>query len=326
MSDAVTLLAVAVAAAVVSAGTIRIRLRYADRGLAEPGQRSLHSRPTPHGGGLGIVAATLAGGVWAGAGAAWLLPFFVLAAVSWADDWLDLPFWLRLAIHLAAAASVVAVYGRDIAWSFAAAQIILIAWTINAYNFMDGADGLAGSMSAVGFAAYAVGFAAAGETALAALCAAGAGAAAGFLVFNWHPARIFMGDVGSIPSGFLAGGLGWYGWSAGAWPAWFGPLVFAPFLLDATVTLARRLIRGERVWQAHRDHYYQRMVRAGLAHDAMCRRWLVVMLAGAMLALLLRPAGAGGWVGAIGWCMALVALGRRIDLRWTRHLETESAK
>jgi UDP-N-acetylmuramyl pentapeptide phosphotransferase/UDP-N-acetylglucosamine-1-phosphate transferase len=320
-----TFVAVAVVAASISAATIWLRLRFADRGLAQPGHRSLHMRPTPHGGGLGIVAAALLCGAWAGAGTGWLVPFFVLAAVSWADDWLDLPFWLRLGIHLAAAASVVAIHG-GLSVPVVVMQIILIAWSTNAYNFMDGADGLAGSMSTVGFAAYAVGLAAAGEAALAALCAAMAGAAAGFLVFNWHPARIFMGDVGSIPSGFLAGGLGWYGYAAGAWPAWFAPMVFAPFLFDATVTLVRRVLRGERVWQAHRDHYYQRMVRGAYAHDAMCRRWLAVMLAGASLAVLLLFLDSAGWFGAVVWGLTLVALGRRIDLRWNRHLETESAK
>ncbi len=322
----VALAAMAAVAAVVSAATIALRLRFADRGVDQPGHRSLHERPTPHGGGLGIVAATLACGGWAGAAPVWLIPVLVLAAVSWADDWLDLPFWLRLGVHLASAAAVVFFHGPG-SPLLVALQVIVIAWSINAYNFMDGADGLAGSMSAVGFAAYAIGFAQAGQAALAGLCIAVAAASASFLLFNWHPARIFMGDVGAIPSGFLAGGLGWYGYSIGAWPLWFAPLVFAPFLFDATVTLVRRACRGERVWHAHREHYYQRMVRGGFAHDAMCLRWLLVMLAGASLAvLMLLFVEASGWIGAAAWSAVLVVLGRRIDRQWDRHMETEPAK
>jgi UDP-N-acetylmuramyl pentapeptide phosphotransferase/UDP-N-acetylglucosamine-1-phosphate transferase len=98
------------------------------------------------------------------------------------------------------------------------------------------------------------------------VCAGVAAAAAGFLCFNFHPARIFMGDVGSVPLGFTAGALGLVGWRSGAWPLWFPLLVFAPFILDATVTLLRRALRGEKVWQAHRSHYYQRMVQMGLGH------------------------------------------------------------
>ena len=318
------LLALAAAAAAISAATIGVRLRFADRGVDQPGQRSLHGKATPHGGGLGIVAAALLCGGWAGVGAEWLVPVLVLAGVSWADDWLDLPFWLRLGVHLASAAAVVFMHGTG-SVPLLMFQAIVIGWSINAYNFMDGADGLAGSMAAAGFAAYAVGLAAAGQAALAGLCAAMSAAAAAFLWFNWHPARIFMGDVGAIPLGFLAGGIGWYGFVAGVWPAWFPLVVFAPFLFDATATLVRRLLKGERVWRAHRDHYYQRMVRAGFTHDAMCRRWLLVMLIGASLALcMLFFTESAGWIGALAWGAMLVALGRGIDRRWNRHLQTES--
>src|SRR6185436_356022 len=76
----------------------------------------------------------------------------------------------------------------------------------------------------------------------------------------------FLGDVGSIPLGFLAGGLGLLGWRNDLWPLWFPLLVFGPFIGDATLTLVRRLLRRERVWHAHREHYYQRMVRMGFGH------------------------------------------------------------
>jgi UDP-N-acetylmuramyl pentapeptide phosphotransferase/UDP-N-acetylglucosamine-1-phosphate transferase len=303
------LLAVFALSVLLASGVLVLRLRHADRGLDLPGERSLHAVPTPHGGGLAIVLVALVVGVWAGVSAMWLLAVVILATVSAIDDWRPQPAWLRLSVHLLMAASVVFMASESGSWS-GLLWVIAIAWTTNAYNFMDGADGLSGSMALIGFSAYAFGFALAGQHALAMLCAGVAGAALGFLRCNWYPARIFMGDVGSIPLGFLAGGLGWYAAVAGAWSAWFGPLVFAPFLLDATLTLLRRAWRGERVWQAHREHVYQRMVRAGMRHDAMCRRWLLVMLAGAALALLLLGfAPTLGWAGLLLWSAVLVWFG-----------------
>src|SRR5262249_56892173 len=124
-------------------------------------------------------------------------------------------------------------------------------------NLRDGSDGLAGGMALIGFGAYAVAANDAGHGALAGVSIAVAAASAAFLFFNFAPARIFMGDVGSVPLGFLAGTLGILGWREGAWPLWFPMLVFAPFACDATLTLIRRLLRRERVWEAHREHYYQ---------------------------------------------------------------------
>lgn len=312
-----TSLAAAGCALLISVGVIWLRLRFASIGLDQPGHRSLHSRPTPHGGGLGVVLAVLAIGLWIGVPMLWLLGVAVLALLSLVDDWRHLPFWVRLLVHLAVAAVVVFLHpAASLAATFA--LLVLIAWSINAYNFMDGADGLAGSMAVVGFGAYAAGFALAGATVLSALSAALFGAAAGFLVFNWHPARIFMGDVGSIPLGFLAAGLGWYGVWAGVWPGWFPPLVFAPFLLDASLTLCRRILRRERVWEAHREHCYQRMVRLGDSHAVVCSRWLGAMLGGSVLALslLVMDAPALGWTLTLAWASVLVLMGVRVDLRW----------
>ena len=95
--------------------------------------------------------------------------------------------------------------------------------------------------------------------------------APGFLVFNFPPARVFLGDAGSVPLGFLAGALGAQGALSGAWPMWFPVLVFSPFIVDATVTIARRVARGERIWIAHRDHYYQRLVLSGWTRAAASR-------------------------------------------------------
>lgn len=311
------LLLVAASALLASAGLIWLRLRFAEVGLDQPGHRSLHSRPTPHGGGIGVVLAAVAVGVWAGAPPVWLVGVGMLALLSLIDDWRHLPFWLRLLVHLAV--SAVVVFLHPAASTLASLVVlVLIAWSINAYNFMDGSDGLAGSMAVVGFGAYAIGFAFANDAVLSALSAALAGGAAGFLIFNWHPARIFMGDVGSVPLGFLASGLGWYGYWAGVWPGWFPLLVFAPFLLDASVTLLKRLLRRERVWEAHRDHYYQRMVRLGESHAAVCVRWLRLMLVGGAWAVTLMLVGRTGWGWGVtlAWTGLLLLMGHRVDVRW----------
>lgn len=307
-------------ACLISVGVIWLRLRFADVGLDQPGHRSLHTRPTPHGGGIGVVAAVVVIGLWVGVPALWLLGVGLLAMLSLIDDWRHLPFWVRLLVHLAVSAFVVFLHGAP-TLPASISVLVLIAWSINAYNFMDGSDGLAGSMALVGFGAYAAGFALVDEGVFSAVCAALAGAAAGFLVFNWHPARIFMGDVGSIPLGFMASGLGWYGVWAGFWPGWFPLLVFAPFLLDASVTLCKRILRRERVWEAHRDHYYQRMVRLGESHAVVCRRWLGVMLVGGVLALMLLvfDEPVWGWVFTLLWFGLLFVIGYRVDLRWNNH-------
>jgi UDP-N-acetylmuramyl pentapeptide phosphotransferase/UDP-N-acetylglucosamine-1-phosphate transferase len=147
-----------------------------------------------------------------------------------------------------------------------------------------------------------------------------AAAAAGFLVFNFPPARLFMGDAGSVPLGFLAGALGVVGWSRGFWPIWFPLLVFAPFVCDATLTLLRRALRRERVWQAHRDHYYQRLVRMGFGHKGTAVIEYAAMAGCAAIALLARREPSAVQAGAVALAAAvLVAVAFWVDVRWARH-------
>ena len=121
-------------------------------------------------------------------------------------------------------------------------------------------------MALFGFVFYGTAAYITGNTAFALLNFSIASAATAFLIFNFHPARIFMGDAGSAPLGFLAACLGLYGWLQNYWAWWFPLLVFSPFIVDASVTLLRRCYRREKIWQAHRDHYYQRLVRLGWGH------------------------------------------------------------
>jgi UDP-N-acetylmuramyl pentapeptide phosphotransferase/UDP-N-acetylglucosamine-1-phosphate transferase len=164
---------------------------------------------------------------------------------------------------------------------------------------MDGMDGFAGGMAVIGFSALAwLGQADAG---FSAICLTVAGACAGFLVFNFPPARIFLGDIGSTILGFLVAACGLWGYQAELFPFWALLLVFSPFIVDATVTLVRRLLRGEKVWQAHRSHYYQRLVLLGWGHRRTVRVEYALMLACAgstLLAVHWSPTGQATLVAA----------------------------
>jgi UDP-N-acetylmuramyl pentapeptide phosphotransferase/UDP-N-acetylglucosamine-1-phosphate transferase len=274
-----------------SAAVTWLMLRQRARLPADrPNERSLHRHATPRGGGLAIWAGVvpvvlasppaLAGGPW------WLGALFAVALVSFVDDLRGLSFGVRLAVHVAAAAVVAATIHPPAAAPLAFALAVpAIVWGANLFNFMDGSDGLAGSMAIAGFGALAVAAALGGAVSLATLCAVVSAASVPFLAANRPPAALFMGDVGSVPLGFLAAALGIAGAAAGAWPLWFPALVFLPFLADATVTLARRALRGEAVWRAHRSHYYQRLHAAGAGHRGTLAVWGAAMLACASVAL-----------------------------------------
>jgi UDP-N-acetylmuramyl pentapeptide phosphotransferase/UDP-N-acetylglucosamine-1-phosphate transferase len=227
---------------------------------------------------------------------------FVLLAISLFDDLRPLSALLRLLVHSGAAILMVLLWVQafglapgktsvSIQWAmspFSALAIVLaIVWMANLYNFMDGADGLAGGMSVIGFGAYVVAIATLPQAAgsLGFLAATLTGAAAGFLAFNFPPAKVFMGDAGSIPLGFLAIALGIQGNMQGLWPWWFAILVFSPFIVDATATLLRRTLQGQKPWIAHRDNYYQRLILAGWSHRKTALAYYTLMLATAGSAL-----------------------------------------
>ncbi len=288
-----------------------------------PNERSLHVDVTPRIGGLAMMLAALPL-VWLD-GASDLrvaaLAAAALAAVSLADDLSSLPIAVRLPCHVAAAIAAVwvgagpALLASAAGLALALAALLAITWMTNLFNFMDGADALAGGMAAVGFAAYALAAHAAGADDLAGACVALCAASAGFLCFNFPPAKVFMGDAGSVPLGFLAGGLGWLGLARGLWPAWFPLLVFAPFIVDATVTLARRVLAREPFLRAHRTHYYQRLVLGGWSHGRLALLEWALMCATACSALLalaqhaaVQRAILAGWIVAFG--VLLVAIDR----------------
>jgi UDP-GlcNAc:undecaprenyl-phosphate GlcNAc-1-phosphate transferase len=291
--------------------------------LDRPNERSLHSTPIPRSGGVVAVPVALCLCVAFSSPLPWQIPAScaLVFAVSVVDDIRGLSIALRLACHLVASALVVVeLVPADWPGTLIVVAILGITWAMSLFNFMDGADGLAGGMALIGFGTFGAAAWIAGDASICAASFIVSGAAGGFLVWNFPPARVFLGDAGSIPFGAMAGALGLVGWSRGLWPAWFPLLVFAPFIVDATVTLARRTLRGEKIWHAHREHYYQRLVRLGWSHrrTAMAEYALMILCAGAALAGLQIEAALHAWL--LGVCAAtFVILMTLIDHAWQRH-------
>lgn len=283
--------------------------------LDRPNERSLHAVPTPRTGGIAICTAMILGWIVSlmlGQGedipVQIVLGAVIVAAVSIFDDRYGLPQALRLLAQLGAALLLIRggfvmqgdlLPGWTPASGFAVAAVTVIAtlWLTNLYNFMDGMDGFAGGMAVIGFGTLSV----LGwwqDDMLFAGCALVVSAAvAGFLWFNFPPARIFMGDSGSTTLGFLVAAFAVWGSRRGVAPVWLSAVVFTPFVVDATVTLLRRALRGEAVWRAHRSHYYQRLVQLGWGHRRTVLAEYVAMLVSALSALAASAADvAAQWV------------------------------
>ena len=287
--------------------------------MDHPNERSLHVSPTPRVGGIGIMAGVLAAFVLIQSHA--LLPVILgavaLAAISLLDDFKNLPVSWRLLAHIAVAIGCLLTLPGLNGGSLVVATLAIV-WMTNLYNFMDGADGLAGGMTTIGLGALAIAAWLAGAPELALLCAAIAAAALAFLRFNFPPAQLFMGDTGSIPLGFLAAALAVVGVLQNDWPVLFPLMVFSPFVVDASVSLLKRGIRGEKVWRAHREHYYQRLVRIGWSHRqlAFAAYALMFACAGLGLGLIVLPAYAAYFAAlmTLGYSLILMS----IDWRWSR--------
>jgi UDP-N-acetylmuramyl pentapeptide phosphotransferase/UDP-N-acetylglucosamine-1-phosphate transferase len=316
-------LAVPLAALLCAAGILVLKpllVRYA---LARPNARSSHTVPTPQGGGIAVVGAALlvCGGaalagvpMAAGGIGVLVLATLGLAAVGAIDDIRPLSARLRLVLQFAAVGAVV--IAADVAilsgfvprWAEGALLVLAGVWFVNLVNFMDGLDWLTvaemvpitafvGVMSLVGYLPVGIGLVA------LALC----GAFLGFAPFNKPVARLFLGDVGSLPVGLLVGWLLLQVAGTGALAA--ALLLPLYYLMDATLTLLRRLGRGERVWEAHRSHFYQQATTHGLTAMGVSLRVFALNLALATLAAftLWQPHGAAQ-LGALALGLLLVGL------------------
>lgn len=308
-------------------GTGRVRHFAMARAVLDlPSERSSHTTPTPRGGGLAIAAVVLAGIVTAAAGgwvrfevALALVPSgAAMAFLGWLDDRRSLPAAARLLVHFIAATWVVYWFGPvralsigtaslGLGWLAAPISILGIVWLVNLFNFMDGIDGIAAAEALMVGAAAALFCWWVGDFEVAWLAALIAAASAGFLPWNWTPARIFMGDAGSIFLGFMLGALALLADRRGALPAMAWIVLLGVFIVDATLTLIRRVARRERLSEAHRTHAYQRAVQSGWSHARVSGAVMVLNVTFAVLVwgAVARPAFAPA---AYGLALAL-ALG-----------------
>ncbi|MEQ1848853.1 MAG: glycosyltransferase family 4 protein, partial [Nitrospira sp.] len=203
----------------------------------------------------------------------------VISIVSLMDDRWGLPIAARFGVHSLASALLVISSGVvlpsiaipalgliTLGWIAAPCTVLFLVWMANLYNFMDGMDGFAGGMTAIGCGLLGYLGWRAHHPVIAVIATLQSAAAVGFLVHNLPPAKIFMGDVGSVSTGFLVAALTVLGCRDGVFDLWVPLIIFSPFILDATVTLLRRALRHEKVWEAHREHYYQRLVLVGWGH------------------------------------------------------------
>jgi len=281
-----------------------------------PNQRSSHDRPIPRGAGIVVVPVCLLGYlltvVLTGIHFSWGYFFgaLVVASVSWLDDLYSLAIGWRLTAHILAALLIIYSEGTwsvisfgnvtsySLAWAAPFVTILWIVWVINAYNFMDGIDGIAGVQGLAASAAW------------AAICAEGANrtylfaliifsTVAAFVFHNWHPARVFIGDVGSAFLGFTFAAMPLLVAKEMPLKADLFPLasilILWPFVFDTLLTLVRRLMRRELIWLAHREHLYQRLVIAGFSHPRVAVIYGVFAAVTSSTALLLVQ-GSGNFI------------------------------
>jgi UDP-N-acetylmuramyl pentapeptide phosphotransferase/UDP-N-acetylglucosamine-1-phosphate transferase len=299
-----------------------------------PGARSLHTHPVPRGGGLAIVMVCLgalvvlhfvdvppsplfAGWVLLGGG--------LVAGVSWVDDLRSLPALARFSAHVAAAACVLVAVGTTqvvemplvgelhLAWLGPPLVLLWVVGLTNAYNFMDGIDGIAGAQAVVAGVGWLL--LAGSNPVIAVIGLVLSASSLGFLLHNWPPAKIFMGDVGSAFIGYILAVMTIIARRSDTRLAFVGFLFVWPFVFDTVFTFLRRLRRGENVLAAHRSHLYQRLVIAGFSHQfvtllyaalaalgvGLARIWLSTMhFAGPIVFASLIGAAASLW-GFVWW-------------------------
>lgn len=290
-----------------------------------PNERSSHEHPKPRGGGLAVLAVLLP---------SWLLIYLlygaappgfmailattlVLAAVSWLDDIKSQPVVLRLIVQFTAVAAGIGFTALDHEsfllfqgflpdWLDHLIKALAWVWFINLFNFMDGADGITGVETlaiGLGLAFLSIltrdGFTGAAYPVMLAACAIG------FLLWNWAPSKIFLGDVGSVTLGYLVGWLLLVSAAQGYWAA--ALLLPLYYLCDATITLCRRALRGEKIWRGHREHFYQKAMLRGASHAWVSGNVLLHNIA--LMLLALTSAGSiSAWLSLVGGIIVVTAL------------------
>jgi UDP-N-acetylmuramyl pentapeptide phosphotransferase/UDP-N-acetylglucosamine-1-phosphate transferase len=314
--------------------------------IDHPNGRSNHVNPTPRGGGVAILAVVIVGFVAIGLFKTQTLPLILagaalgLAAISLVDDYKPLPARVRFAAHSLAALLVLlwviragngknAVDFPHFNWALPVLFLWIVGYT-NAFNFMDGINGIAAgqaSATAIG-SVLLVGLDSGRWREPSEMCAVLiAGAAVGFLPHNFPRARMFMGDVGSAPIGFLLAAIAlWFAAEFG----WYllPPLVLlhANYVLDTSITMGRRFLRGDRIYEAHREHFYQRLVRSGKSHFYTTALEMALQAVTLALCLLYLRANGNLLRGGVVAAILLVWVGFFTYAEWTFRLAPGSRK
>jgi len=261
--------------------------------ITEPGERQSHQCATPTGGGLGLIFSLVVTTLCLQL--IYFLPIFwwqnmlpgvvLLAIVGWRDDRLPVSSLVRLLVQLA-----VSLWLLGFGWSefsltnagLYAVTVVAVMWLMNLYNFMDGSNGMAGFQGVFAGVMMAVFFQTGAQYAMALIALVVAAVCSGFLPLNFPEARVFMGDVASVPLGFIFASFAVYGIATGSLSLYVSILIMSVFFVDATLTLLARAIRGERWYTAHAQHVYQRLIAHGWSH---CRVLLVYQAINVMLVL-----------------------------------------
>lgn len=286
--------------------------------IALPGERQSHLRATPTGGGLGlvfsIVITTVCLELMISLPDFWwknLLPgVMLLAIVGWHDDRFPVSELVRLLIQLAVSIWLLG-FGW---WEFSlmgmtlyAVVVVAVVGHMNIYNFMDGSNGMAGFQGVFAGVTMAVLFQLGGEHTMALVSVVVAAACAGFLPLNFPYAKVFMGDVSSVPLGFIFASFAVYGVQTGSLSLPLSTLIMSVFLVDATLTLLSRAFRGERWYTAHAQHVYQRLIAKGWSHHRVLVLYQVINVTCILPAIVLAKTYSQYAIVTVGFVLILLS-------------------
>ena len=233
-----------------------------------PNKRSLHKISKPRTGGMVFMPIILLMWLLSGIHSLEYILISIVGfmTISFLDDVRNISAGVRFIFHIIFTSFFVLSLDINLNLFYFMLVILSLVWMSNLFNFMDGSDGIAAGMAVIGFLSYSITAYIAGDEGFALMNGIIVMCTLSFLLFNFAPSKIFMGDVGSISLGFLSGAMGIIGWQKELWALWFPLLIFSPFIVDTTTTLLKRFSKKEKFWKAHREHYYQRLILLGWSH------------------------------------------------------------
>jgi UDP-N-acetylmuramyl pentapeptide phosphotransferase/UDP-N-acetylglucosamine-1-phosphate transferase len=291
--------------------------------LDYPNVRSLHTTPIPRSGGVAVLTGILIGGLlWFSLlyhqeiGLAVVSAVLPVAGISFLEDRYGVHIGLRILFHLFAA-SVLFSMGYEVSrvelpgfsWSIPPSleflfSTLFVVWMINLYNFMDGMDGFASGMAVIGFTSFAFLGWQSGNVFFMGASLIIVVASLGFLIFNFPPAKIFLGDTGSSTLGVLAAAFSLWATRENIFPLWIAGLIFSPFIVDATVTLGYRTVTGEKIWLPHKTHFYQRLVQMGWGHrDTLLAEYLLMLACSGSALLAIQLSSGAQFILLTSWLL-----------------------